>query len=80
MSTYKYKFVYNETVLESTGFNLFDGARNAGIAVYRADPLSKYYLQDAKFEDRVRDIWGIHSMFGVCGAVCFTVHQKFNSK
>ena len=76
MSQYKYKFTKGKEVIESIGYNLFNGAENAGIAITRADPLGTHYLQSTKFEDRVRYVWG--AKLGEFGTNCYKVNQSYN--
>lgn len=57
MSTYKYTFKNGTETIVSTGYNLWNGAKNAGLHILRADPLGTHYLQSTKFENRVRNVW-----------------------
>ena len=73
---YKYKFIKGNEVIEGVGFNLLNGAENCGIRITRADRLSTWYLQDTKFEDRVRKVWGVKN--GEMGSDMYEVHQAYN--
>ena len=76
MSQYKYKFIRNGNTIESVGYNLWNGAENAGITITRADRLAKWKLQELKFEDRVRTVHGIQR--GEMMSHSYEVHQSYN--
>lgn len=73
---YKYKFIKSNEVLEGIGYNIWSGAENCGIRITRADKLSRWYLQDTKFEDRVRKVWAVKK--GEMESVVYEVHQAYN--
>ena len=73
---YKYKFIKGDKIIEGVGCNIWSGAENCGIRITRADKLSKWYLQKTKFEDRVREIWGIKN--GEMQSSVYEVHQAYN--
>ena len=73
---YKYKFIKGDKIIEGVGCNIWSVAENCGIRITRADKLSKWYLKDTKFEDRVRKIWGIKK--GEMQSSVYEVHQAYN--
>ena len=74
---YKYTFIKGDEVIEGIGCNIWSGAENCGIRITKADKLSKWYLQDTKFEDRVRKVWGIKS--GETHSSVYEVRQSYTT-
>jgi hypothetical protein len=73
---YGYKFIKGDEIIEGVGYNIWSGAENCGIRITKAFKLSKWYLQETKFEDRVRTVYGIKS--GEMQSSSYEVHQKYN--
>jgi len=71
MSKYIYTFSNGKEEIEVEGCNLWDGAKNAGISITRADRLGGRYLQSTPFEQRERGIWAVGQYGGI---------QHFNVK
>lgn len=59
MGRYRYTFTLLGKEITATGYNLYNGAENAGFRILRADRLSRYYLQDTPFDERERKIWAL---------------------
>jgi len=76
MSTYKYTFTKGKEVIESTGYNLFNGAENAGIRITCANRLNRWYISKTPFEKRERTIAGIKE--GEMYSSNYKVTQKYN--
>jgi len=55
--SYIYTFINGDKEIEAEGYNLWNGAKNAGLTITRADKLSSYYLQDTPFDKRERNVW-----------------------
>lgn len=56
MSTYNYIFINGKKEISSSGYNLWNGAKNAGLAITRADRLSKEELRKP-FNKIERKVW-----------------------
>ena len=57
MSTYIYTFIKGDRNIKVEGYNLWNGAENAGLTIVRADKLGSHCLQSTPFNDRVRTVW-----------------------
>jgi hypothetical protein len=73
---YKYKFIKGNKIIEAVGCNIWSAAEDCGIRITKALKLSKWYLQETKFEDRVRTVWGIKN--GEMQSSSYQVHQTYN--
>jgi len=76
MSRFTYTFIKGEEEIEAEGYNLWNGARNAGLVITRADKLGTHYLQSTPFNEREREVWciGKHGF----GGDLWTVKQRKN--
>lgn len=63
MSTYNYTFINGKKEINSSGYNLWNGAKNAGLAISRTDRLSKEELRKP-FNKIERKVWCV-SDYGV---------------
>jgi len=75
MSQYTYTFTRGEEEIEAKGYNLWNGAKNAGLTITRADKLGTHYLQSTPFNDRERVVWTVGEMGGMS---LWTVKQRKN--
>ncbi len=55
--SYIYTFIGKGQEIEAKGYNLWNGAKNAGLTIFRADKHSTHYLQSTPFEQRERSVW-----------------------
>lgn len=70
MSRYTYNFSNSDTDITVNGYNLFNGAENAGIKITRADSLSNFYLATTPFNERKRFVWSGMSRYKVTQKKC----------
>jgi hypothetical protein len=75
MSRFTYTFIKGEKEIEAEGYNLWNGAANAGLTITRADKLGTHYLQSTPFDERERTVW-VAGEYG--GASTYTVKQRKN--
>jgi hypothetical protein len=76
MSRYTYTFIKGDEKIEAVGFNLWNGAKNAGLTISRVEPLGTHYLQSTPFDERERTVWVV----GEYGDVReYSVKQKRNN-
>jgi hypothetical protein len=75
MSRYIYTFIRGDDKIEAEGYNLWSGAKNAGLTITDAPRLGVYYLQETPFEERERDVW-ISREYS--GSDLWTVKQRYN--
>jgi len=73
MNGYIYTFTKGKKVIETEGYNLWSGAKNAGLTIVRADRLSRHYLQSTPFDQRERKVWVVGE-FG--GSSLWNVKQR----
>lgn len=72
MSTYNYTFINGKKEIKSSGYNLWNGAENAGLAITRADRVPKHELRKP-FNKIERKVWCV-SGYGVLNM--WTVKQE----
>ncbi len=75
MGSFTYTFDTGKEVIEAEGYNLWNGAKNAGLTITRADSLGSHYLQSTPFNERERTVW-IATEYG--GTTTCKVKQKRN--
>ncbi len=76
MSRFIYTFDTGKEVIEAEGYNLWNGATNAGLTIIRAGKLGTHYLQSTPFDERERTVWIATEMGGT--TTC-TVKQRKNN-
>jgi hypothetical protein len=70
---YTYTFTRGEKTIEARGYNLWSGAKNAGLTIVRTERLSIHYLQSTPFDRRERIVWCAGEMGG---QVAWKVNQR----
>ncbi len=75
MSTYIYTFINGDKIIEATGYNIWNAAKNGSITISRVDKLGSHYLQQTPFNYRERYVWVV----GEYGSShLYTVKQRYN--